>query len=61
MKKNELYFISGLFLAISFNCLSQTVLPTKESKKFTWEESKQGKTFDVSFKYALKDVEMPSE
>jgi hypothetical protein len=49
MKKNQLYLITVLFLAISFNCLSQTVLPTKESKKFTWEESKQGKTFDVSF------------
>jgi hypothetical protein len=60
MKKTYLYLLAFLFL-IGFNCFSQTVLPTKESKKFSWEESKQGKTFDVSFKYALKEVEIPSE
>lgn len=61
MKKKQLCSIILFLFAISFNCLSQTVLPTKETKKFTWEESKQGKTFDVSFKYALKDVEIPTE
>jgi hypothetical protein len=61
MKKFQFCSILVILLVFSFNCLSQTLLPTKESKKFNWEESKQGKTFDVSFKYALKEVEIPSE
>ena len=59
MRKIQLYILTLLFVTFAFNCLSQTVLPTKHSKKFTWEETKQGKTFDVSFKFGLEVGEIP--
>lgn len=61
MKKPQLLFVILLFVTSTFTCFSQTVLPTKESKIFKWEETKQGKTFDVSFKFGLEVGEIPKE
>jgi hypothetical protein len=61
MKKSLHFAIVFLLLSASFNCFCQTELPTKDSKKFKWEESKQGKTFEVSFKYGLDVGDIPKE
>lgn len=53
--------ILNLLLIIPFFCLSQTKLPTIKSDSFKWEEKEQKKTFDVNFKYFLKDVVIPQE
>lgn len=61
MKK--LHLISFIVIILSFvnTCFSQTKLPTKDSKFFSWEEAKQGKTFNVSFKYLIDSSEIPQE
>lgn len=61
MKRQTLFLVMCIISILGFNCYSQTVLPTKESKKFTWEESKQGKTFTVAFKYGLDVGNIPQE
>jgi hypothetical protein len=61
MKNTQLLIFSLLFVTFSFNSFSQTVLPTKGSKKFSWEESKQGKTFTVKFLYGLDTENIPQE
>ena len=40
---------------------AQTKLPTVKSKKFTWEEKEQSKTFNLEFNYLLNDVSIPQE
>jgi hypothetical protein len=61
MRVPQLLILTLLFFVFSLDCFSQTVLPRKRSKNFSWEESKQGKTYTVKFLYGLDTENIPQE